>query len=71
MPAFAGVLGADEIENVVAFVLSWDHRPASPITPEPEDEGGFNWLVGAAFVVVALVIVGWLVTRFSQRDVST
>jgi cytochrome c oxidase cbb3-type subunit 3 len=71
MPAFMGVLSADDIENVVAFILSWDHRPVAPITPEPEDEGGFNWLVGAAFVVVVVAIVGWLVTRFSQRGVTT
>ncbi len=70
MPAFAGVLGADEIENVVAFILSWDHRPAASITLEPEDEGDFNWLVGAAFVVVVVVVVGWLVTRFSQRGAT-
>lgn len=71
MPAFRGVLNADEIEDTVAFVLSWDRRPAAQATPEPEEEGGFNWLVGVAFFVLGLVAVGWLVTRFSQRETPT
>ena len=67
MPAFREVLSADEIENVVAFILSWERKPVPATTPEAEEEDGFNWLVALAFVVVALVVVGWLVMRFSQR----
>ena len=67
MPAFAGALPDDEIENVVAFVLSWERRPVPQTTPEPEAGYGFNWLVAVVFLVVALVVAVWLVTRFSQR----
>ncbi len=68
MPAFGGVLSEDEIENAVAFILSWDHTPVSSVTPEPEGEDGFNWLVALGFVVVSLAVVVWLVTRFSRRE---
>jgi mono/diheme cytochrome c family protein len=67
MPAFAGVLSDSEIENAVAFILSWDHRPIPQTTPEPEEDGGFNWLIGAGFVLVALAVVIWLVARLSRR----
>jgi mono/diheme cytochrome c family protein len=71
MPAFRGALGSDEIEDVVAFVLSWDHSPVPRATPAPEEEGSFNWLVAVAFVVVGVVVVVWLVTRFSWREAET
>jgi mono/diheme cytochrome c family protein len=71
MPAFRGVLSGDEVENVVAFILSWDHRPAPQVTPEPEEEGSFNWLAAVAFVVVGLVVVVWLIARFSRREAAT
>jgi mono/diheme cytochrome c family protein len=71
MPGFRGALGGDEVENVVAFVLSWDRSPVPQATPEPEEGGSFNWLVAVAFVVVGLVVVVWLVTRFSRREAET
>jgi hypothetical protein len=71
MPAFRGVLSAGDIENVVAFILSWEHRPASPATPVTEEENGFNWLVGVAFVIGLLVVAGWLIVRFSQRKTAS
>lgn len=71
MLAFVGVLSAGEIEDVVAFILSWDYKAASLAPPEPEGEGGFNWLVGFLFLVVALVAGAWLVIRLSQRKAPT
>lgn len=71
MPAFRGVLSADEIENVVAFILSWDHRPVPVVTPQAEEGGDFNWLVALAFLVVALGVAVWLVTRFSRGRART
>jgi mono/diheme cytochrome c family protein len=71
MPAFQGVLSAGDIENVVAFILSWDHRPVPAATPEAEGGGSFNWLVALAFLVVALGVVIWLVSRFSRGKVQT
>ena len=68
MPAFAGALSDDEVENVVAFLLSWERRPAPQTTPEPETGDGFNWLVAVLFLVVALAVAVWLVTRFSRRE---
>jgi cytochrome c oxidase cbb3-type subunit 3 len=70
MPAFRHVLSTDEVENVVAFILSWDHRPVSQATPEAEGEGGFNWLVAVLFLVVGLVVVVALILRYSQRPAS-
>jgi len=71
MPAFRGVLSADEIENVVAFILSWDHRPVPVVTPQAEEGEDFNWLVALAFLVVALGVAVWLVTRFSRGRART
>jgi mono/diheme cytochrome c family protein len=71
MPGFRGVLSEDEIENVAAFILSWEHRPAPQATPEPQEENGFNWLLGVLFIVVVLAAVIWLVTRFSQREAKS
>jgi mono/diheme cytochrome c family protein len=71
MPAFQGALSADEIENVVAFILSWERRPVPAVTPEAEAGGDFNWLVALAFLVVALGVVVWLVTRFSRSRAQT
>jgi len=70
MPAFTGALSKDEIENVVAFVLSLDHRPGSSTTPTDSEAGDFNWLVAVVFLVVGLVVAIWLVTRFSQRKTT-
>jgi mono/diheme cytochrome c family protein len=69
MPAFAGALPDDDIENVVAFILSWERRPAPQTTPEPEASDGFNWLVAVLFLVLALAVAVWLVTRFSRREI--
>jgi hypothetical protein len=68
MPAFAGALSDDEVENAVAFILSWERSTIAQTAPEPEEEGGFSWLVAVAFLIVALVVAVWLVTRFSQRE---
>jgi mono/diheme cytochrome c family protein len=71
MPAFRGVLSEDDIEDTVAFILSWERQPAPPSEPETEEENGFNWLVALIFLAVLLVIVIWLITRFSRRQTST
>jgi mono/diheme cytochrome c family protein len=71
MPAWRGVLSADDIENVVAFILSWDHRPLPEATPQAEEGGSFNSLVALAFLVVALGVAVWLVTRFSRGKTQT
>jgi cytochrome c oxidase cbb3-type subunit 3 len=71
MPAFEGVLSAEDIENTVAFVLSWDRTPVSSAAPATEEEDAFYWLFGLLFLVVALVVVVWLMTRFSQRKTPT
>jgi mono/diheme cytochrome c family protein len=67
MPAFDGILSGDEVENVVAFILSWNHQPISQATPAAEDEGGFNWLVALVFLIGALFVGTWLVIHYSQR----
>jgi mono/diheme cytochrome c family protein len=71
MPAYRGALTEDEIENTVAFILSWERAPVSAVSLEPEEEDGFNWLIGLLFLIVSLVVVGWLIARFSQRSVKT
>ncbi len=71
MPAFRGVLSEDEIENVVAYILSWERQPVPQATPGPEEEDGFNWLVALLFLVAVLAIAVWLVTRLSQRKAPT
>jgi cytochrome c oxidase cbb3-type subunit 3 len=70
MPAFRGALSEDDIDNVVAYVLSWDHKPAPPTSPESTETDNFNWLVALLFLIVALVLVVWLITRFSQRKTA-
>lgn len=67
MPAFEGVLSEAEVEDAVAFILSWERRPPPETTPEPEAGNSFSWVVALLFLFVTLVIVIWLVTRFSQR----
>ena len=71
MPAFSGALADDEIENVVAFVLSWERQPVSDTIAEDDDTGSFNWLVALLFVIVIMAVVVWLVTHFSQRREPT
>jgi mono/diheme cytochrome c family protein len=71
MPAFGGVLSEDEIENTVAFLLSWERRPVPQATPTSEEDGNFNWLLALFFLVGGLVIVGWLIVRFSQQNTKT
>jgi mono/diheme cytochrome c family protein len=71
MPAFQGVLSGPDIENTVAYILSWERRPVSVATPEPEEGGSFNWLVSVAFLIVLLVVVVWLILRYSQRRTET
>jgi mono/diheme cytochrome c family protein len=71
MPAFRGVLSADDVENTVAFILSWEHQPAPRSAPAAEEEDGLNWLVVLIFLAVILVIVIWLITRFSRRKTPT
>ena len=66
MPAFAASLSEDDIENVVAYVLSWDRRPVPSSSDEVEADN-FNWLIAVVFLVVGLAVAVWLVTRFSQR----
>jgi cytochrome c oxidase cbb3-type subunit 3 len=70
MPAFGAVLGEDEVENVVAYVLSWERRPAPQTTPEPEEGGDFNWLVALLFILVVLIVMAWLIIRLSRRQTS-
>lgn len=70
MPAFTGALSEDDIENVVAFVLSWEHRSGSSTTPVDSGADDFNWLVAVVFLVVGLAVAVWLVTRFSQRKTT-
>jgi hypothetical protein len=41
------------------------------VTPEAEEGGDFNWLVALAFLVVALGVAIWLVTRFSRGKAQT
>jgi mono/diheme cytochrome c family protein len=71
MPAFEGVLSEDEVENVVALILSWDRQPAAGPTLEAEDEESFNWLVALLFLIVVLVVVVVLVVWFSRRGAAT
>ena len=71
MPAFRGVLSEDDVENIVAHILSWERQPAPPSAPEAEEEDGLNWLVALVFLAVILVIVIWLITRFSRRKTPT
>jgi mono/diheme cytochrome c family protein len=71
MPAFRGVLSEDDVENTVAFILSWERQPVPHATPEADDEGDFNWLVALILLAVVLAVVVGLVTRFSQRKTST
>jgi cytochrome c oxidase cbb3-type subunit 3 len=71
MPAFEGVLGEDEVENVVALILSWERPQAAGTTPEAEEEDGFNWWVALVFLLVVLVVVVLLVVRFSRRGAAT
>ncbi len=68
MPAFEGVLGEDDVENVVAYVLSWERRPAPQATPEPDEGGDFNWLVALLFLLVVLIVLVWLIIRLSRRQ---
>lgn len=68
MPAFGDLLDADAVNDVVAYILSWERtRPVQP-TPEPEPEDGFNWLVGVAFLIILLLVGIWLIVRFSGRQ---
>ena len=71
MPAFRGALSEDDIEHVVAFVLSWDRSPSQPTSPESTEADNFNWLVALLFLILVLVLVVWLITRFSQRKTAS
>jgi len=67
MPGYRGVLSGGDVENTVAFILSWEHSPTSSGALAAEEENGFIWLVGVAFLIVLLAAMAWLIVRFSQR----
>jgi cytochrome c oxidase cbb3-type subunit 3 len=67
MPAWQGVLSGSEIEDTVAYILSWQRQPAAPGTGEAGAQTSFSWLIAALFVILLLVVLIWLVTRFSRR----
>ncbi len=75
MPAWSqengGPLADSEINDLVAFIMSWDALEVDPeSTPEPETESAFSGLAGVLFTVVAfiLLIVAFILgQRLSQK----
>ncbi len=71
MPAFRGALSPDEIENVIAYILSWEHKPPLAPTPTAQAEGEpFNALLALAIFLVALLLIGGGIVRFSRRTAA-
>jgi len=66
-----GPLSDAEIDDLVAFVLSWDAPVAEPeATPEPETDSPFSGLAGVMFTVAAFILLIFafiLGQRLSQK----
>ena len=74
MPAWSqangGPLSEEEIENLVAFILSWS-TPANPpsVTPpvaQPAETPGINWELWVGLVLVILILAAVLI--FAARS---
>lgn len=76
MPAWGqengGPLAEEEINNLVAYILTWSTPPyppsVSPTAAQPTQIQGINWGLWAGILVVVAILVGVLI--YSSRNVK-